>query len=293
MILVIDTVNKMAIKILTDSSSDITKEQAKQLNVELLAMPITFGLEEYYDGEDLSKEEFYNKLVASGEVARTSQITPFRYEEAMQKIVDNGDVALVITLSSKLSATYQSAISASEKFGDKVRVVDSLNASSGVKVLIEYALRLIESGKDIDEIVALVEENKKRVQISAVVDTLTYLQRGGRISKAVAIAGSILKIHPVVAVLDGEVKVVGKAMGTKKSNALLNQLLKERGGLDYSMPTTFIYAGNDKTLLNKYKEDSKDFFEIDYNLIPDTQIGATIGTHVGPGTVGIAGFKKI
>ncbi|MBP3433788.1 MAG: DegV family protein [Clostridia bacterium] len=282
----------MAIRILIDSAADIGKAEAEKMNVIMLPMIISFGAEDYYDGVNLSPKQFYEKLIESDTLPKTSQVTPYRFEEAFKKYTENGDELIVITISSKLSGTYEGAKQAAENFKDKVYVVDSMNAAIGERLLCEYALRLIEQGKTAKEIVAILEEEKSKINVMAVLGTLEYLRKGGRISAAVAFAGEVLSLKPVVAVVDGEVKLVGKALGSKKGNNLLNRLVQEKGGIDFSKPYGTIYSGLDRTTLDKYVKDSAALWAEHTDDVPVHILGGTIGTHVGPGAVGVAFFRK-
>lgn len=282
----------MAVKIIIDSASDISKAEAEKLGVIMIPMTITFGEEEYQDGVDLLPDQFYEKLIEGDEMPKTSQVTPFAFEEAFAKCVEKGDEAIAITISSKLSGTYESAKQAATNFGGKVRVVDSMNACIGERLLCQYALRLIEKGCSVDEIVEALERSKNKINVMAVIGTLEYLKRGGRISKAVAFAGEMLSLKPVVAVVEGEVKVVGKAMGSKKGNNLLNKLVEEKGGIDFDMPYGVVWSGLDKTTLDKYVKDSAHLWEAYTDHVPEYVLGGTIGTHIGPGAVGVAFFGK-
>ncbi len=282
----------MAIKILVDSASDITREEAEKSEIEVIPLKVSFGEEEFLDGYDLTPKQFYEKLIETDTLPKTSQITPYRFIDEYERLTKNGDKVIVITISSKLSNTYNSAVLASQEFEDKVYVVDSLTATAGEKVLCEYALRLIKSGLDIKEIVDKLNETKNKIRILAIVDTLEYLKKGGRISKATAFAGELLNIKPVISVENGEVKLVGKARGSKKANNLLNELIDKKGSIDFSMPYTTLYSGLSDAMLKKYIEDEKDLWENETKDIPICNVGSTIGTHVGPGAIGVVFFSK-
>lgn len=283
----------MAIKLMVDSASDISKAEAEKLGIEMIPLIITFDGEDYYDGVDILPTQFYEKLIESDVLPKTSQITPFRFEEAFKKLTENGDEVIAITISSKLSGTYAAAASAAEKFEGKVCVVDSLNAAIGERLLCEYALRLIEEGKlGLKEIAAELDEKKRKIRLMALLGTLEYLKKGGRISAAVAFAGEILSLKPVIAVVEGEVKLVGKALGSRKGNNLLNTLVEKSNGIDFSMPYGVVYSGLDRSMLEKYVKDSEKLWKHATNRISEYVIGATIGTHVGPGAVGVAFFEK-
>ena len=280
----------MAIKIVVDSSSDISVEEAAQLGIEVIPMIISFDKEEYYDGIDLKPREFYEKLIESDVLPKTSQITPYRYTEVFERLVKEGNELIVITLSSKLSNTYNSARLASMEFDGKVVVVDSLNAAIGERLLCELALRLIEKGLSLTEIVEQLNVMKHKINLIAVVDTLEYLKKGGRISKTVAFAGELLAIKPVISVIDGEVKVIGKARGSKNAKNVLNQTIMEKGGINFELPYGAIYSGLSSATLEKYVEDHRFVWETHTDKVPTYIVGSTIGTHVGPGVLGVAFF---
>ena len=174
----------MGIKIIIDSSSDITLSEAKELGIEVIPMTVSFGNEVYYDGVDLSTNDFYDRLVNNCELPKTSQITPFRFEDKIKKIVNEGYEVLVITMSSKLSNTYNSAVMACEKFKGKAYTVDSMSAVAGERLLCLYALDLIKRGYNLEEIVKELNIIKEKIVIVAAIDTLDYLKKGGRISAA-------------------------------------------------------------------------------------------------------------
>lgn len=282
----------MAIKLVIDSSCDINLEEANKLGITLIPMEIQFGDEMYYDGVTITPKQFYEKLIENSDLPKTSQINPFRFEEVFEKLTNEGNEVIAITISSKLSGTYDNACQAARNFNNKVRVIDSLNASIGGRLIILYTLDLIKQGKSIDEIVNLVNENKSRVVVLAMLDTLKFLRKGGRISSIKAIGGELLSIKPVVTVKDGEVKLAGKARGSKNGNNLLNKLILETGGVDFSLPYGTVYSGFDDSMIKKYIEDNRHLWEKSTNYIPNYILGCTIGTHIGPGAIGVAFFKK-
>lgn len=281
------------IKVLVDSASDIEQREADELGAELLPMQIRFGEEEYLDGVNLSHTQFFEKLIESSELPQTSQINEFRFEEAFKRMTADGSEVIAIVISSKLSGTFACAQKAAKKFGGKVFVVDSLNACIGERILFEYALRLVKAGElTAEEIVKELDEKKHKIQLLALLDTLQYLRKGGRISSVTAIAGEVLSIKPVVSVTKGEVKLVGKAMGSKKGNNLLNQLVDKCGGIDFDMPYTLGYSGLSAAFLEKYIADSEKLWKGKTECIPVHMIGSTIGTHVGPGAIAVSFFAK-
>lgn len=282
----------MNIKILIDSASDISIDEAKELGIELIPLKVSFGEKEYLDGVDLLPKQFYEKLIETDELPKTSQITPDRFLDSYEKLTSDGSQLLVITISSKLSNTYNSAVLASQEYKDKVFVVDSLNAAVGERLLCEYAIRLIKQGFDMDLILRKLNKAKHRIKLIAVVGTLEYLKNGGRITKTVAFVGEVLSIKPVIAIQDGEVKLVGKARGSKRANNLLNELISSTKGIDFKMPVGAVYTGLSDATLNKYIEDQRFVWEPYVDEVPKHIVGSTIGTHVGPDALGVAFFEK-
>lgn len=285
----------MPVRIITDSGSEYRPTDHPALQV--LPLTVAFGGETFREGEDLSRERFYELLTERPEHPTTGQVTPFVFGEAIARALEAGDDVVVITMSSVLSGTYQSACIAAEglrgKFSGTVRVVDSLNMTLGERIVVEYALRLLDAGATADEIADALEANVGRVHIFGLIDTLEYLKRGGRISAAAGTVGELLSIKPVITIDDGEVAVLGKARGSKNGRNLLRQQVENAGGIDFSMPVMLGYSGLSDKLLRKYVKDSRSVWEgnIAEDDIPTLMVGATIGTHVGPGAVAVAFFK--
>lgn len=281
------------IKILVDSASDLEQQDASELGVTVLPLQIRFGSEEYLDGVSLTHREFFEKLIETDELPQTSQINEYRFDEVLSSLTADGSEVIAITLSSKLSGTHASAVKAAKKYAGKVIVVDSLNACIGERILLEYAVRLVGEGKlTAAQIAAELDEKKGKIQLLAVLDTLKYLRKGGRISSVTAIAGEMLSIKPVISVVRGEVKLVGKAMGSKKGNNLLTQLVRDCGGIDFTMPYVLGYSGLSDAFLQKYIRDSESLWKGYTDHVPYHMIGSTIGTHVGPGAIAVAFFAK-
>lgn len=277
------------IRIITDSASDIADNGREDLVV--LPINITFGQEEYQDGVTLTHRMFYEKLIECDELPSTSQVPPFAFEEVFGKVRERGERAIVITMSSKLSGTWQSANIAAEGYGDMVYVVDSENASIGERALVEYALRLKDQGLGFEEIVGKLEADKGRIRLIALLDTLKYLKKGGRISKTAALAGSLLSIKPVIAVQGGEVVILGKARGSRQGNNLLAEQIRQTGGVDFGKPFVLGYTGLEDTMLQKYIKDNEALWKGSVDALETASVGGTIGTHVGPGAIGVAFFS--
>ena len=199
--------------------------------------------------------------------------------------------AVVITLSSKLSGTWQSAMIAAREYEDSVYVVDSRNVAIGAAILAKLALRLVDEGLGAREITERLEKEREKICLIAMLDTLEYLKKGGRISAAAAFAGGVLSIKPVVCIRDGEIVILGKARGSKQGNNLLVSEIRKTGGIDFTKPILLGYTGLDDTLLQKYIEDSKALWEEGISSLETTMIGSVIGTHAGPGAVAVAFFS--
>jgi len=280
------------VKILIDSASDIEKDEADALGVHLITVRIRFGTEEFLDGINLTHSRFFEMLIESDELPQTSRINEYEFAEKYGELTADGSDVVVITMSSKISGTYSGAVKAAKDFGGKVYVVDSLNACIGERILCQYALRLLGEGLSAREIAAELDVKKHKIQLLAVLDTLKYLRKGGRISAAAAFTGELLSIKPVISIIKGEVKLVGKAIGSKKGNNLLTQLVDRCGGIDFGMPYGLVYSGLSDDYLNKYLNDSAKLWKDNTDFVPSYLIGSTIGTHIGPGAVGVCFFAK-
>ena len=279
----------MKTRIIVDSTVDLLQEYKERVNV--VPLTVSFGEEEFIDGVTIDNKTFYEKLVESDVLPTTSQANPDAFMNEFEKVKEAGESAVVITLSSKLSGTYQSAMIAAEDY-DNIYVVDSGNVAIGSAVLVEYALKLLDEGFGAEEIAKKLEEVKDRIIIVALLDTLEYLKKGGRISKTVAFAGSVLNIKPVVSVVDGEINMLGKARGSKMGNNLLVQEIDNAGGVDFTKPVLLGFTGLSDALLVKYINDSKHIWEEGLDNVRYTSIGSVIGTHAGPGAIAAAFFKK-
>lgn len=277
------------VNIIVDSTADITEDVKERLTV--VPLTLRFGDEEYIEGVTIQKKEFYQKLIESDVLPKTSQASPADFEDVFEKIVAAGESAVVITLSSKLSGTWQSAMIAAREYEDSVYVVDSRSVAIGTAILAKLALRLVDEGMGAREIAERLEKEREKICLIAMLDTLEYLKKGGRISAAAAFAGGVLSIKPVVCIRDGEIVILGKARGSKQGNNLLVSEIRKTGGIDFTKPILLGYTGLDDTLLQKYIEDSKALWEEGISSLETTMIGSVIGTHAGPGAVAVAFFS--
>ncbi|MBY4796925.1 DegV family protein [Collinsella sp. AGMB00827] len=286
----------MTVHIIADSAADISADADSRLTV--LPLTVAFGEDIYRDGVDISKERFFEMLIESDELPTTGQVNPYAYTEAIEQAHAAGaDEIVILTISAKLSGTNQSAVSAAAEAGGEqagIYVVDTMSATVGERVLVEYALRLAHEGWKASEIVREIENRRADVCVIGLLDTLEYLRRGGRVPAAAAVIGELFSIKPVITIRDGEVALLGKARGSKNGKNLLNREIEAAGGVDFSMPLCLGYAGLTDRLLQKYIDDSRALWEdaAPRDQLPITRVGATIGTHVGPGAIALAFFKR-
>ena len=280
----------MSVKIIIDSTVDVSEK----LTDRFLWVPLTicFGSEEFIDGVTINHQKFYEKLVESDVMPTTSQATPAAFEEVFRQVTEAGDTALVLTISSALSGTYQSACIAAEEFPGSVYVVDTKSTTIGAGILAQLALKLAEEGMDAKALAEKMTEERENIRIVAMLDTLEYLKRGGRISKTVAFAGNLLSIKPVISLEGGQIKILGKARGSKQGNNLLVQEIQKAGGVDFEKPILLGYTGLSDVLLQKYITDSAALWQESTQELECTVVGSVVGTHAGPGAVAVAFFKK-
>ena len=279
----------MNTRIIVDSTADLMPEFKGRVHT--VPLTVNFGDEEYIDGVTIDHKTFYEKLIESDILPTTSQATPDAFIKEFEKAKEAGEAAVIITLASKFSGTYQSATIAADDY-ENIYVIDSGSAAMGSGILVELAFRLLDEGKSAEEIAKTLEDEKKKIIIVALVDTLEYLKKGGRISKVVAFAGGVLNIKPVLSVIDGEINMLGKARGSKMGNNLLVQEIDKAGGIDFGKPVLLGYSGISDALLKKYIEDSRHIWEDNLDEVRYTTVGSVIGTHAGPGAVVVAFFKK-
>ena len=280
----------MSVKIVVESTTDLIPAVKERLTV--VPLTIRFGETDYIDGVTITHKEFYEKLVESDVLPTTSQATPDSFDRIFRQAKADGDEVVVLTIASKLSGTYQSARIAAEDYPGMVFVVDSQTVAIGAGILAELALRLLDEGMSAADIALRLVAEREKVRVIAMLDTLEYLRKGGRISKTAAVAGGLLSIKPVVTIKEGEILVLGKARGSKQANNLLVKEIQSAGGVDFDKPVLLGYTGLTDVLLQKYIEDSAFLWEGLTEELHTTIIGSTVGTHAGPGAVAAAFFSK-
>ena len=276
----------MSIKIVVDSTVDLTAEVKAQ--VRTVALSVLFGDREYKDGVTIDPMKFYEMLTTSEKLPTTSQPTPAAFEDAYRELVEAGHEVVCVTVASKLSGTYQSATIAAEEFPGKVFVVDSRSTTIGAGILVEWALKLVEEGRSGQEILEALMEKRKEIRLYAMVDTLEYLKKGGRLSSTVAFVGGVLNLKPIICLDAGEIKVIGKARGQKAAFAALTKACQETG-VNTEAPFMLGYTGCSDENLTRYLEENAGLWPGDSKKVV---VGSVIGTHAGPGAVAVAFFAK-
>ena len=276
----------MSVRIVVDSTADVTDEIRAKLSV--VPLTVHFGEQEYVDGITINHKQFYEMLVETDVLPTTSQPSPEAFAQVFRQAQEAGEQVVALTVSSKLSGTCQSAMIAAADFPDSVWVVDTKTVAIGCGILAELAVRLKEEGLSAAEIVARLEEERENIRVIALLDTLEYLKKGGRISKTIAFAGGLLSIKPVVTIQDGEIHILGKARGSKQGNNLLVTEIQKAGGVDFTKPLMLGYTGLSDALLEKYVLDSGALWDGHGDCIRSTPISSVIGTHAGPGAIAVA-----
>ncbi len=280
----------MAVRIIIDSTADVRQDLRDRFLWARLT--IHFADEEYIDGQTIDKKTFYEKLVESDVLPTTSQATPAAFEELFSRLAEQNDTAVVLTISSELSGTFQSACIAAADYEDRIFVVDSRSTTIGMGILAQLALEMADAGTDARTIAQKMEESREQIHVVAMLDTLEYLKKGGRISKTAAFAGNLLSIKPVISLDEGKIKILGKARGSKQGNNLLVEQIHLAGGVDFSKPLLLGYTGLSDVLLQKYLTDSSALWEGQTDKLDVAVVGSVVGTHAGPGAIAVAFFKK-
>ena len=274
------------VRIITDSAADFEPAELEHLNIACIPLSVMLGEKSYRENVDLSKKEFYELLASTGATPQTSQPAPNLLFEHFRDAKNAGDEAVYISISSGISGTYQTALITLEDVEcDDCYVVDSLNATAGERILVDYAVRLRDEGKNAKEIVEALEAVRSKVVLTACIDTLEYLYRGGRISQTVYKLGTMAQVKPIIRFsAEGTIEVPAKAMGMRKG---MDQLCKrlEAQKPDMNHKIYVVYTADraiGETLAQKVAAQG---YEIPADQI--VPVGAVIGSHIGPGGCGI------
>lgn len=269
------------VRIVTDSTADLTPEQQRAAGITVVPLNVHFGDQVFRDHVDLSTDEFFRRLKASSQLPRTSQPSVGAFEEAYRALREGGDEIVSVHLSSKVSGTYNSALMAAQSVGDgKIDVVDSLSTSMALGFMAMEGAKLARADRDRQTVAQCLRGLVAKARVICVVDTLTYLERGGRIGKARALLGSLLNVKPILQLKDGEVVPLGRARGRPQALNRLVELL-ERDGKVSQLAIMHGAARADAEQLRGRVAST--YPGVDIQL---TEIGAVLGTHTGPGVIG-------
>lgn len=280
----------MAVRIVTDSTADLPAEQAEALGITVVPLTVFFGDEAYLDNVDLDTAGFYEKLQASKDLPRTSQPSPAKFQEAYSKLISEGaDGILSVHLSGKLSGTYQSARTASESLTDEERrvpieVIDSENISAAMAMAVLRASVEARDGLGLEELKTNLLDRLNRTHLLAVLDTLEYVKRGGRIGAASAVLGNMLSVKPIISLKEGEVVTVERPRTRGKAFERMAQILKESGPIEQ-----IAIAESNEQVGKQLVEALKPVYD---DQIPIYKLGPVIGTHTGPGAVALTYIIK-
>ncbi|WP_028595723.1 DegV family protein [Paenibacillus assamensis] len=277
------------VRIVTDSTADIPQELRERYNIEMVPLKVHFGNEMYQDAVTISPDQFYEKLANASKLPTTSQPSPVEFLEVYKRLeAQSPDCAIIsIHLSAAMSGTYQSALLASSMLEEEqvdVTVIDSKSASFGIGVYVLEAAKLAQAGYDKDAILARIAQLQQEQKLYFLVDTLEYLQKGGRIAKASAMLGTLLNIKPILSIdKEGEVYAVEKVRGQKRLLQRVLEMYKEHFG-DQPVDVGVGYS-TEKSTADTVVAELKSQFDV--QSVQYTRIGAVIGTHVGHGTVAV------
>ena len=277
------------IRIMIDSGSEYLPKEAQAKGIEVLPIVTNVGGNDYRDGFDLGRDEFFELLEETGQFPTTSQITPHVFAAKFKEALDAGDEVIAIILSSALSGTYQNACMAQAMVGNEgLYVIDSLTATYPISIMADYAAKLRDEGMPAAQIVEAIEELKGSAKVIAMVDTLEYLQRGGRIPKAAAKIGEAAKLKPVISVTEkGDLAMISACLGRKRAfDTIMKQL--ESIEIDGRFPVYAIYSYGTK---NCERLEVR-LQEAGISVTECRQIGYVIGSHIGPNACGVVYVEK-
>ncbi len=280
----------MSVKIVIDSTSDVTQEIIDKYNLKMVPLTVNFEDGSYLDKVELSTEVFFDKLSKTDKLPTTSQISPGVFVETFSEILLRGDEVLGIFLASEFSGTYESARMAKDMIGsDRIHLIDSRSVCLGTFSLIMEAIDLVHQNKDINEIVEILDSLKNKTVVAAGLDTLKYLEKGGRLSKGQAMVGSLLNIKPIITIKDGQITVIDKIRGKNKTIKWFDDWIEENK-FDLTNKTVLLFHAQNEDQLKMLRNTIEDKYQIK-NII-ESEVGPVIGTHAGPGVLAIAFLNK-
>ena len=279
------------IRIITDSAADFEPWEYEQLQITCIPLSIRFGGFDYLENMHLTKNRFYELLLYSQDLPKTSQSAPQVLLDLFEEVRSGQDNAIYFTLSSALSGTYQSALMAKNLTNcDRCHVVDTLNATGGQRLLLEYAVKLRDQGKTAREIITAVEALRDRIVLFACIDTLKYLYKGGRISQTIYKLGTLTNINPIITVEhDGSIGIPAKAMGMRKGMDYLCKRV-DSSAPDPNFPFYVMYTSNRSVAQTLAAKLHNFGITVPENRI--IQVGAAIGSHIGPNACGLVYVAK-
>ena len=282
--------------IVTDSASDITQKEACELGIRIVPLTTTFPDGSYRDGIDISAEAFYEKLATTNAFPSTSQPAPTEFLDAFEASLPLADAIVCITVSNCISGTFQSACIARDSLLEqdqpRVHIVDSLTCSISEGLLVRVAAQMRDNGATAGEIVDGLMKLRDKLHIVAFVGTLEYIRKGGRMPSALAVAATLLSIHPVIGTVKGKVELLGQARGPKKGQNVLTKVVNDHGGVDFSLPFRLAYSGGGRDLLERYWRENDDLHTEWAGDPPISLLGPVIGSHAGPGAIAVAFFDN-
>ena len=278
----------MGVKIITDSTSDIPESIVSDLDIEVVPLNIHIGQDNFKHGVDIGTDEFYTKLLTGSELPKTSQPSPGEFLDVYNKFLDQSDAIVSIHVTSKLSGTYNSAIQAKSELNitKPIEVVDSATVSMALGLIVIRAAKIAKDGGTLEEVLKEIEHCSSNTEVLVVLDTLEYLEKGGRIGKASALIGSILSLKPILTVEDGIVGTFGKARTFTKAMNNLEEAIK---GFTPVSDASVFYS-TDKGVADDMIDRLSGIVEPDKLVV--SRIGPTVGTYAGPKAIAVAVIKK-
>ena len=278
----------MGVKIITDSTSDIPESIVSELDIEVVPLNIHIGQDNFKHGIDIGTDEFYTKLLNGSQLPKTSQPSPGEFLDVYNKFLDQSDAIVSIHVTSKLSGTYNSAIQAKSELETTkpIEVVDSATVSMALGLIVIRAAKIAKNGGTLDQVLKEIEDCLSKSEVLVVLDTLEYLEKGGRIGKARALIGSILSLKPILTVADGIVDTFGKARTFTKAMNSLEEAIK---GFTPVTDVSVFYS-TDKDISDDMLDRLSGIVEPDRLVV--SRIGPTVGTYAGPKAIAVAVIKE-